>query len=285
MSYESDHFNEFDLPYGDTKGQVRISQPVKGLICIYCNLKLNAPLAICNPFLGRLEILPLATPSCEIGGVSWREVAIGFDEDHEDYKVVQLYSCNAYSCIHAKMYRKRTNAWEQLADGVFNDLRIYHVSPIVSRCKNSHFAYWSAHYVGVYDVRIILSFDMKNEVFRKITLPEPDPNPVAFSQVFVEDEHSFLNIVLTNVISPLVGGTSTVEIYESRFEGSELSWNYVKNVEVTSFTRVPLLMASCVFIPDGLWGNFVYDYRARNIIARQSINYVLVEYRASLVLP
>ncbi|KAL1535342.1 hypothetical protein AAHA92_28134 [Salvia divinorum] len=107
-SYGSDHFTSYLKSYWPCHVVVGA---VKGLICINpYNFKLH--IAICNPFLGQLKILPSSSnPSCKI---VLREVAISFDEDG-DYKVVQLQSCKKHHCLHAQMYSRRTDSWRELA--------------------------------------------------------------------------------------------------------------------------------------------------------------------------
>ncbi|XP_047962614.1 F-box protein At5g49610-like [Salvia hispanica] len=268
---------------------------VKGLICINPTM-FQVPVAICNPFLGKLKLLPLkaSSPSKCSYTMYRRKVAIGFDED---YKVVQLLSCGQHRYFHAQVFSKSTDSWRELADIVIEDLAIDLVVPIKSGCKNGYFVHWYAYLrkVGGDVERKILSFDMKNEVFREITLPVGYPyihlvivrgkalRVHTVSHIFAEDEHSFrLFDFLT------CGSDNLVKIYESRCAGSELSWKHVMNVRVPlSGSEVPLCRTCCVFFMHQS-GVFVYDYSARKFICKHSVSEVIcmdeiVEYRGSFI--
>ncbi|XP_047963974.1 uncharacterized protein LOC125208406 [Salvia hispanica] len=141
----------------------RVSGSVKGLICVSSSRAMQ-PIAICNPFLGQLKILPHSpssschSPQCIIR----HHVGVGFDED---YKVVQLVSCQQHRRLQANLYLKRTNSWRGLAI----DQEFVIDSSIMSFFKHGSFAHWRG---GLGEERIILSFDMKNEVFQTIRLPD-----------------------------------------------------------------------------------------------------------------
>ncbi|XP_047962807.1 uncharacterized protein LOC125207479 [Salvia hispanica] len=173
-------------------------------------------------------------------------------------------------CINpTKLYSKSTDSWKELGDVIIDGLRFDFVIPIKSACKNGYFVHWYAYVKRVEgDVQKILSFDMKNEVFREITLPEDNTytytNIVGstrrlYSQIFAEDEHLFRHFKFQ-----IRGSDNSVKIYESRCEGSELSWNHVTNVRVplSGSEEVPLCRTSCVFFMHKS-SVFVYDYSAR----------------------
>ncbi|KAG6400164.1 hypothetical protein SASPL_136989 [Salvia splendens] len=261
------------------------------------NCEFTVPIAICNPFLGELKLLPPSNSSCDL--VWQRNVAIGFDED---YKVVQLLSCDQHDYLHAQIYSKSTDSWRDLGDVCIDDVKFYAVYPIKSACKNGYFVHWlgDANEVGGDGVSKILSFDMKNEVFRAITLPEDyahiyyDGDTRPLCHIFAEDEHSFRIFDFS-----IYGSDNLVRIYDSRCEGSELSWNHVMNVHVPlsiSEIEVPLCRTSCVFFVDRSDESVcVYDYRARKFISRYSLPDFkpfyygvvcldrIIEYKGSLV--
>ncbi|KAG6393665.1 hypothetical protein SASPL_147910 [Salvia splendens] len=274
MSYEAESLTDSSL---------KLVGPVKGLICINPN-KFWVPIAICNPFLGQLKLLPLTTPptskSC---GICWREVAIGFDED---YKVVQLMSCPKHRHVLAQVYSRKTGSWRELArddGGLLDNLHSFSPYPIKSWCKNDHFAHWRVYRlkVGAGIVQEILSLNMKNEVFHTIRLPAD--YTYYYDSIFADDEHSFRRFVLhSRSRLDLVG------IYESRCEGSELSWNHMMDVEVpfSNLDSEALFWRSgCVFIK--YWRSlFVYDYRAHKFICKHvpPLGLVgIIEYSGSFV--
>ncbi|KAG6395496.1 hypothetical protein SASPL_146141 [Salvia splendens] len=288
MLYKSDHFNGFSLNYWDNISDylVRLHGPVRGLICINCNLKPEAPVAICNPFLGQLKTLPLTTSCAAIGfdEEDYRVVAIGFDD--EDYKVVQLLSCKKHRCLHAQLYKRRTDSWRELTgeSSVLDNQEFDWVDPIQSQSMNGYFTHWRAHLLNGASLKeVILTFDMKNEVFQTITLPECEPD--ALDHIFAQDEHSFLKFVLPHPCCNAFEDDKLVKVYESICRGSELSWIPLINVEVP-FSQVPLLRVGCVFLDDGDGAEVVYDYHARKLIGRHCVvPLAFVEYRGSFVSP
>ncbi|KAG6386674.1 hypothetical protein SASPL_151843 [Salvia splendens] len=264
ISEESDHFKGFTI------GEVRLHGPVKGLICIECTNP-EVPIAICNPFLGQLKFLPLiSNPSCRI---ICSTVGVGFDED---YKVVQLFSCKKHLCLHAHVYSGRTNSWRELSGAVLDNLQLRYNSTIKSGCKNGYFAHWRvSRRIKRYECSgEILSFDMKNEVFKTIMVPADR----ICSKIFAEDEHSFLRF---DIATPLYD-SNLVGIYELKGKGSESRWNHVTNVDVPSLNYIPGSIDTCVFFEQ-----HVYDYRARKFLSllpkRYRIGFRIVEYRGSFV--
>lgn len=152
-------------------------RPVKGLICI-CTQQM-VPIAICNLVRGQLKFLPSSTypghyhDSCQI---SYPDVVVGFTGD--DLKVVQLMPCWKHNRLHAQLYSRKMHCWRELGgDGVVDDVAYNSVIPIKSFCKNDHFAHWhlNSHKRkhGGDCLSRIVSFGMKNGVFRTIRLP-PD---------------------------------------------------------------------------------------------------------------
>ena len=286
LAYDlDDQFNDFSP---------RLVDAVKGLIC-FNSTELRVPIAICNPFLGEVKPLPLtpSNPSNYSCKICSRMVAIGFDED---YKVVQLLSCFRHPYLHAQVYSKSTDSWRELADIVINDVDFRLVCPIKSGCANGYFAHWYAYVkkAGGDLVWKILSFDMKNEVFREITLPKyytyiytnidvRTRTHTCVSQIFAEEERLFRLFDF-----PIHEGDNLVKIYESRCAGSELSWKHVMNVRVPfSGSEVPLCRTCCVFFVHES-SVFVYDYSERKFICMHSVSEVIcmdeiVEYKGSFV--
>ncbi|XP_042016418.1 F-box protein At5g65850-like [Salvia splendens] len=247
---------------------------VKGLICINPR-NITIPIAICNPFLGQVKNLPLTSfgPSCKIGQ---RSVAIGFDED---YKVVQVLTCLKHRCLHAQLYSRTADSWRELAVecSITYRTEFYNVSPIKSSCKNGHFAHWCMGGHGF--TSRILSFDMKNEVFRIITLPFV----LGECSIFAEDEHSFRYFSFG-----CQTGVRFVKICESRCEGSKFSWNRMMIDASVPFAAPDQWRAGFVFfeLQSCKWGSFVYDYRAREFVCRHylpSSNSRFIECKGSFV--
>ncbi|XP_047938239.1 putative F-box/kelch-repeat protein At1g13200 [Salvia hispanica] len=196
-----------------------VSGAVKGLFC------LSSPTfdtVICNPFLGQSKILPLSPYSCtysQRNNIAHQVVGLGF---HEDYKVVELLSSLKPGCLHASLYLAKTNSWRKLD----LDPNLVIKKPIKSVCKNGSFAYWEG--LNTSGKEIILSFDMKNEVFRTITIS--CDSVLGHSTILAKGECSFVFFVRERC---------KLKIYELSCEGSELIWNNVNNVELPSLSVAP----------------------------------------------
>ncbi|KAG6384850.1 hypothetical protein SASPL_153669 [Salvia splendens] len=288
LTYKSDQLMGYEFSsYLDHQGLVRLYGPVMGLVCIY-DMQLRRPIAICNPCLGQLRLLPPITTSsysnpypCEI---SKREVAIGFDED---YKVAQLLLCRRHSCLHGLMYSRKTDSWKDLA-GVNGNLQICSISPMKQVCENGRFAHWYVVSCMGYSLveAYILSLDMKNEVFRTIRLFQGHCNSTDIAVTYVaDDEHSFWRLDL-----PRDPSRGWVRIYrssfcESRYGGRIISWAPLTNVQFPFYEGLGLWRrTSCVFFK--YWKYmFVFDYRACKYSYWPCYNHlpVLFKHRCSFV--
>ncbi|XP_047983500.1 putative F-box protein At3g51171 [Salvia hispanica] len=271
---------------------LRVSGAVKGLVCLSSPLG-TLDIAICNPFLGQFKILPLyAYFFSHYHNTHGRLlccdyfVGLGFDED---YKVVQLLQCSKHCSLHANMYSARTNSWSEL--DIDRDLFI--VQTIKSLSKNGSFAHWKG-FTRERDKEIILSFDMKNEVFRTIPISlmgdEVLDNSFKESAILAKGDYSFVILVVDRW---------KLKVYESSGDGSELIWNNVNNVNLYSFWWLDIERSDDIPI----WGNddcvvlrghregevILYDYRARKFIRRFKMGCIsvsdedIIEYVGSLI--
>ncbi|KAG6384853.1 hypothetical protein SASPL_153672 [Salvia splendens] len=289
LTYKSDQLMGYEFSsYLDHQGLVRLYGPVMGLACIY-DTQLRKPIAICNPCLHQLKLLPPITTSsyskpyrpCKI---SQREVAIGFDED---YKVAQLLLCSGHFCLHGLMYSRKTDSWKDLA-GVNGNLKILSISPMKQVCENGRFAHWYVVSATGYSraEAYILSLDMKNEVFQTIRLFQGHWNSTDIVVTYVaEDEHSFWRLDL-----PRDPSRNRVTIYrsssgESRYRGRIISWAPLMNVQFPFSGELGLWRrTSCVLFK--YWNYmFVFDYRACKYSYWPCCNHfpVLFKHRCSFV--
>ncbi|XP_047983405.1 putative F-box protein At3g10430 [Salvia hispanica] len=292
MWYYFQHNDQRKFKYAS----VSVSGAVKGLVCISSPYVLG--LAISNPFLGQLKNLPL--PLCASThrrqNLYAHHVGLGFDED---YKVVQLLLCTVHSCLHANLYSARTNSWRELDR--HQDLIIQ--KPIKSVCKNGSFAHWEG-LTRTECKKIILSFDMKNEVFRTIKISGTGDQVLdnyfrSFKDftIFAKGECSFVILVMDKY---------KLKVYESSGEGSEVIWNNVNNVSLYYFWKcnfgwtydIPFWRNNSCVVLKGRTSREVilYDYRVRNIIkcfkmcgrwatGDEIMEYKIIEYEGSLISP
>lgn len=121
----------------------------------------------------------------------------------------------------------------------------------------------------------IVSFDMNNEVFQTIRLPQDYCSDYVSTTIFAKDEHSFWRFDSSTELSTFLFD-KFVTIYESRCEGRELSWNRMMVVNLEAMTlcdisRHPWTPPSGCVILELYSGVFVYDYRYRRFIRKLSI--------------
>ncbi|XP_047953741.1 putative F-box/kelch-repeat protein At1g12870 [Salvia hispanica] len=268
---------------------VSVSRAVKGLVCMSSRYALD--ITICNPFLGQLRTLPLSSYATTHSRYIYdHHVGLGF---HEDYKVVWLHPCWEHSCLHVNLYSARTNSWREL--NCDQDLIIE--KPIKSVCKNGSFAHWEGRNRS--GEKIILSFDMKNEVFRTITISRLGDHVLdnyfwlhKVLVILAKDECSFVILVVDKY---------KLNVYESSGEGSELIWNNVNNVDLYSFWKcdfrgsdeIPFWRNDNCVIIRGRTSREVllYDYRARKFIRQfmmlgsLATGDDIIEYEGSLISP
>ncbi|KAL1535600.1 putative F-box protein [Salvia divinorum] len=274
-----------------TDRSVVVSGVAKGLVCLSFRDMLE--IAICNPVLGQIKILPLSPHPCTPShnhlfcNPIRHNVGFGFDEN---YKVVQLQQCLQCSeHVDANLYSARTNSWSEL--DIDQDLVIE--KSIKSVCKNGSYAHWQVR-TGICGRRkSILSFDMKNEVFRTITIPGDEVHGKSFEffAILAKGGCSFVILVSDRIM---------MKVYESSGEGSELIWNSVNNVKLNSFWRshiqsddIPIWRnGDCVVLRGRKPSEVIlYDYRARKFMAQfkmprsSTLDDDIIEYEGSLISP
>ncbi|KAL6532612.1 hypothetical protein OROHE_014034 [Orobanche hederae] len=260
-------------PGRSAKGDLlRFTRAVNGLICLNFS-SLGQPLAICNPFLGQIKILPDSSSHSDPGTPCERRLRnVGIGRDGEFYKVVEVAYCRRHHLrlTHARLYSRRTDSWRDL--GLDQPMLIYkhvHLS-----CNEGRFAHWCAwtHPSGY----VILTFDMTNEVFRKTKIPDLDScsnisvgNFFGDRTVAKDDGCSFIRIVFPDSSGGLV------RIYESSVSICEgirkLSWYFVVGVELPVLPLLPWWRRDCVIVKmydaeDQKIKHLFYDYRARRFV-------------------
>ncbi|KAG6393480.1 hypothetical protein SASPL_147722 [Salvia splendens] len=120
---------------------------------------------------------------------------LGFDEY---YKVLELLPCCSLErSLHANLYSESTDSWREL--DLLLDVVIE--NPIKSVCKNGSFTHGQAGRRTCSN-KMILCFDMKNEVFRTITISGSNIlGPFCdFVAILAKDDCSFVIPVLSHGI-------------------------------------------------------------------------------------
>ncbi|KAK9725370.1 hypothetical protein RND81_05G139300 [Saponaria officinalis] len=141
---------------------VRMYNSCHGIICFHLRSRLE--LLLCNPSIQEVMLIP----PCPNKG---SERALGFDPVNQDYKIV-AFSFNYHKVNTANVYSLREGRWRNLR-----------VNSVNLQCCNT---YWGVYFAlnangricnwlgqkSPIEKTIILSFDMVEEVFKELPMPE-----------------------------------------------------------------------------------------------------------------
>ncbi|PIN17447.1 hypothetical protein CDL12_09888 [Handroanthus impetiginosus] len=151
----------------DMFGHVRLIGPCNGIVCLY---GFPDNIALWNPSIRDFKILPpslvLRPPNSRIRG---GDLGFGFDSITQDFKVLQILFCVSIDCYliyQVEMYSSKTNSWRKYENIVPAKIMYYNLWSMVY--KNETFCWWAQ---DSSDVEVILSFDMRKEMFQKTPLP------------------------------------------------------------------------------------------------------------------
>ncbi|KAL8479678.1 hypothetical protein ACS0TY_026555 [Phlomoides rotata] len=213
--------------------------PINGLILMYNRIPVwenescvewSLCIAICNPCLGEIKILPPSPiflsllHSCKTWdeAFNFRDVGFGFDNLTKDYKVVQLI-CTLKGDYVVEVYSGRSNTWRVVVTDMLDDHRSCGLEKMAIKCVTT--AYWRMFRRSESGdlEEVLLSFNIKNEVFEMIRLPLV----VLYSTVddmvlYAKDDDSLVLFVSTCEFDRL-------EQWELN---KERGWTHVKNVNI-----------------------------------------------------
>ncbi|XP_051152001.1 F-box/kelch-repeat protein At3g06240-like [Andrographis paniculata] len=156
----------------DIFGHVRLIGPCNGIICLY---GYTDHIALWNPSIHDFKILPrshvLRPLHARIRG---GDLGIGFDPTTCDLKVMQILFCitsDNHLTYHVEIYSSRTNTWKIYQHNIPGNIMYYNIWSMVY--KDETFCWWAQDddNNNNNNSEIILSFNMRNEVFRKTPLP------------------------------------------------------------------------------------------------------------------
>ncbi|KAK4487389.1 hypothetical protein RD792_005989 [Penstemon davidsonii] len=145
---------------------------------IFCVLSTSFKLALWNPATRRMRGLP--SPSKEFIVID--EIGFGIDPITDEFKIVLIIGHNCVCRLEPfyAVYTSSNDSWKYYKDEVhLNDHSIVSRSEYGTTFLNG-FYYWKKYSIKTFS-SVILTFDMHNEVFRDIEMPEvvrsiPDGN-------------------------------------------------------------------------------------------------------------
>lgn len=225
----------------------------------------------------------LANPAIRESGTVG--VGFGYDPKSNDYKVIRFMRLSPYmySPTRVEVYTLSTDSWRELNRKVLCGVEDSFSVVTESDCKYINGAcYWVQARV-IYEKRryFVLSFDMSDEVFQKISMPNYTVSKDFRLVVFNES----LAVVMHN----LIRGTYALEIWVLNVIGR--TWSKLLMVRPNPRLRRPLAFWKNVdeLIMEDKNG-FVCCYNLvtqeiRNLlpVERHRIKFVIVNYMSSLV--
>lgn len=158
-----------DLPtfLNDMFGHVRLIGPCNGLVCLY---GFPDNIALWNPSIRGFKRLPPSLvsrpPNAKVRG---GDLGVGFDSKTRDFKVLQMLFCASIDSgivCQVEIYSLRTDSWRKYESFVPANIMYFNLSSMVYR--NESFCWWAQ---DCNNVEVILSFDMRKEMFQKTPLP------------------------------------------------------------------------------------------------------------------
>lgn len=137
-----------------------------GIICFYDLSYYEERVVLCNIELGEFKLL--RTPC--LSGFQFSGAGFGYDPKANDYKFVKVFSSTGFDMSRAQIYTFGTDSWGEV------DLKgiCCHLGSVGVYCRGFYY-WWNT---GSRDSEnSVLSFDMSEEKFRSIQLPEKPRRP------------------------------------------------------------------------------------------------------------
>ncbi|XP_049403407.1 F-box/kelch-repeat protein At3g23880-like [Solanum stenotomum] len=148
---------DLDCPMKYPHQRVYVSGSVNGLVCLTDRFD---GLVLWNPSIRKfkkvLDFVPTQMCRC------WSMCGFGYDEVHDDYKVVGIFSSMIKSYFEAVIYSLKNDSWRTLED----------FKPGMSYCSSSKFVNGKLHWIIMRKGRWgIMSIDLVDEKWGKVELP------------------------------------------------------------------------------------------------------------------
>nr|XP_023882205.1 F-box/kelch-repeat protein At3g06240-like [Quercus suber] len=152
--------------------RIHLASSCNGLVCLYpfARASINADsIYLWNPSIRKFKRLPafLITQSIYVS------TGFAYQPETNDYKVVkisQMYSPE-FLCfeLEAEVYTLSSNSWKKVGISLTNKVAIFHFGD-----QTAKFVSGALHWLGYVGARhyVILSFDVSNDKFEEIALPD-----------------------------------------------------------------------------------------------------------------
>jgi F-box interacting protein len=270
--------------FQDEVTMVSMFGPCNGILCLSGTLWTTRGgyrdydrLVLWNPATRESRILPPFPRQGDLDFVSY--LGFGFDPKTNDYKVVSILNFLFQYC-EVQVYHLSTNSWRVLDSSPDPSYFIH--PPRFSSYLNGVY-YWSVRvldysYMGR---RLLLSFDMSNEVFQEVLPPPPEGGCI--------EDIAVINDTVT-LISPCgIESKEWVEIWVLNECGVERTWTKIFTIRQIPgvWNLLQIRGDGLVVVTDVDQCLVLYDPRtqeARNLQIYEAGSAQLVSYTESLVL-
>ncbi|KAK4373286.1 hypothetical protein RND71_008670 [Anisodus tanguticus] len=157
-----------DLPFPSSPDdEVRIVGSCNGLLCIHFNR--SSSIILWNPATRKYRFLECPDCVSFYSDPFFPYIMLGFVPETDDYKVVKVLSSSRKdSNAKVWVYTLNSDSWEEMGAVLHGLLPKGGSAVFLNGCL-----YWMS-YINDNRLDIITSFDLNNQVFGKITLPNPD---------------------------------------------------------------------------------------------------------------
>ncbi|WRX29497.1 F-box domain - like 10 [Theobroma cacao] len=224
LHFDDQEFSEYtQLQYGPLYYHDVVGS-CNGLLCLV-NLSSSTirKFMLCNPIIRKCVRLPkprLGKWPCQA------TFGFGFDSRRNDYKVLKITKNSVTSNIKAELYSLKKNLWEILAPPKYD---LYSVDYMF-------FVNGVVHWIGFERMDddgqsrikcLLLGFDMSNEVYKKIILPESLSN-------VPHNHHSRLSRLYVVPYAEL----SSIAVIEDCFDGGRTIWVMKKYGVIETWTKM-----------------------------------------------
>jgi F-box interacting protein len=272
--------------FQDEVSMVSMFGPCNGILCLSCTLWKKRdghrdydPLVLWNPATRESKMLPPFPQQRDLNFVS--RFGFGFDPKTNDYKVVRIMNFGDRQC-KVQVYNLSTNSWRVL-DSSPNPSYFIYKSRFSSYLNGVYYWWARVHYCSYMGPRLLLSFDMSNEVFREVL-----PPPFERVSTWTEDV-AVINDSVTLILPCGIESKEWVGIWVLNECGVERTWT-----KIFTIRKIPGVWDLLQIRGDGLVVGtgvdqclVLYDTRtqeARNLQIYEARSAQLVSYTESIVL-
>ncbi|XP_059315925.1 F-box/kelch-repeat protein At3g23880-like isoform X1 [Lycium ferocissimum] len=197
---------DMDSPVENPTFSAYIVGSTNGLICLF---KRKRETFLWNPTIRKSKELPKLQVDLTLGCSYYCKYGFGYDELHDDYKVVYIdyYGNSSYINI----YSLRTDSWRTV-----NELQDIFLVNSSGKFVNGKLYWVSSTGIGINNVCNIISFDLADETWGKLELP-------SCGEV---DSHFILGVVGSDLslIYTCRLGTTTSDVWIMKDCGVNVSW-------------------------------------------------------------